>query len=98
MSGTANTKDCVRAIIGRKVIGVLFDALPMNRRDLSQGNKTLIFEDGTGFTFSDRGTFWLENASDIDRAIAKTELELRLRQSDLKDVLAVAGALGVDDG
>ncbi len=86
----ANTKDCVRDLINKKVVGVLFDALPITQ-DLSRGTKTLIFDDGTGFTFNSRGAFWRETAKDITRAVGLKEQELRLIEADIKDVLTVAG-------
>ncbi len=86
----ANTKDCVRDLIGKKVVGVLFNALPIHPH-LQTGTKTLIFDDGTGFTFNSRGAFWKETAKDITRAVGSKEQELRLIEADIKDVLTVAG-------
>ena len=73
----SNTRDCFRACVGKRVIGVLFEALPAGRRNLAIGTKTLIFEDGTGLTIAGNGSFWIENSEDIKRAIEyhKTELE-----------------------
>ncbi len=88
---TANTHDCIRGLIGKTIVGVLFNALPTNRRDLASGNKTLVFEDGTGFTFSSKGTFWSETATDIARAVNTKHEELRLVEQDIRDVLVVAG-------
>ena len=87
----ANTKDCVRDLIGKKIVGVLFDALPVSHRDLQTGTKTLVFDDGTGFTFNSRGAFWRETKKDITRAVGLREQELRLIEADIKDVLTVAG-------
>jgi len=89
--GTANTQDCIRDLIGRTIVGVLFNALPTTRRDLASGNKTFVFEDGTGFTFSSKGTFWSETATDIARAVNTKHSELRLVEKDIRDVLVVAG-------
>ena len=98
-----NTKDCVRDLIGKKVVGVLFNALPIQRdlrprlrrevihRDNEPGTKTLIFDDGTGFTFNSRGAFWKETTKDIARAVERKERELRSIEADIKDVLTVAG-------
>lgn len=88
---TANTHDCIRDFIGKTVVGVLFDALPVNRRDLASGNKTLVFDDTTGFTFSSEGTFWSETAKDIARAVQKKHDELHLVEQEIRDVLIVAG-------
>ena len=87
----ANTKDCVRDLIGKKIVGVFFNALPAGHQDLQAGTKTFIFDDGTGFTFNSRGAFWNETADNIARAVKLKEQELRLIEGDIKDVLAVAG-------
>ena len=87
----ANTRDCVRDLIGKKIVGVLFDALPVSHRDLQTGTKTLVFDDGTGFTFNSRGAFWKETAKDITRAVELKKQELHAIETDIKDVLTVAG-------
>jgi hypothetical protein len=89
----ANTKDAVRELIGKRIVGVLFDALPAQRADLRKGNKTLVFDDGTGFTFNSKGAFWTEIAEDVSRAVAIVERELRSAETDLRGVLELAGAL-----
>lgn len=91
MSVAANTQNCVRAIVGKKIVGVMFDALPVQRRDLASGNKTLVFDDGSGFTFTSGGAFWLENADDVARAVALKRDELEAVQRDIQDVLDLAG-------
>jgi hypothetical protein len=88
----ANTKDCFRDLIGRRIIGVLFDALPSGGTGVRVGNKTLILDDGTGFTFHSSGSFWQETKEAIDRAIDRQIGELRAAQRDIEEVLAVAGA------
>jgi hypothetical protein len=87
----ANTKECVRELVGREIIGVLFDALPTSDRSLASGNKTLVFKDGSGFTFSNNGSFWKETADDIRRAVARKEAELVALERDIRDVLELAG-------
>lgn len=92
MKGVAsNTKDCFRAVIGRTVKGVLFDAMPPNRHDLRQGNKTLVFEDGTGLTICNNGSFWLESKEAIDTACRLKAKELADLQRETADVLNAAG-------
>lgn len=88
----SNTKDCFRDVVGLTVAGVIFDALPVARPDLAAGNKTLVFADGTGLTISSNGSYWRENKPDVDRAIAQTRRKLAQTQTDLEDVLALAGA------
>lgn len=87
----SNTKDCFRYCIGKQVTGVLFDALPLGRCDLSSGTKTMIFEDGTGLTIANNGSFWIESADEIQRAVRSRKEELETTQRELADVLAVAG-------
>lgn len=91
-SMTANTRDCIRGFIGQKVVGVLFDTLPLNRKDLARGTKTLIFEDGRGLTFSDNGSYWPESAEEVKRAVEQTRRHLETTQRELEGVLTLAGA------
>ena len=86
----SNTKDCFRECIGKRVRGVLFDALPAGRCDLSVGTKTLIFEDGSGLTISSKGTFWLENPEEIQRAVGSRRVELERTEREIAEVLAAA--------
>lgn len=87
----SNTKEAIRELVGRRIIGVMFDALPLNDRKLQAGNKTLIFEDGTGFTFNTTGSFWLETSNDIGRAVAVVRSQLEATQQELAGVLELAG-------
>jgi hypothetical protein len=87
----SNTKECVRELVGRRIVGVLFNALPLNDRSLASGNKTLVFEDGTGFTFSSNGSYWQESAENVRRAVVVEERELLAVQEDLRGVLDLAG-------
>lgn len=89
----SNTPDCFSEFIGQKVVGALFNALPVNRKDLSRGTKTLIFEDGRGLTISSIGTYWIENAEEITRAVRATERKLKATQRELAGVLDLAGAV-----
>lgn len=87
----SNTKDCFRECIGKKVVGVLFDALPLNRADLSGGNKTLLFDDGSALTIASNGSFWQESPTDVERAIEGKQSELAALSRDLRDVIELAG-------
>ena len=87
----ANTQDCIRDLIGKTIVGVLFNALPVKHGDLAVGTKTLVFDDGTGFTFNSRGAFWAETADDTTKAVKKKRDELRLAEQEIEDVLVVAG-------
>ena len=55
----SNTKECFRECVGKKVVGVLFDAMPSGHRDLSRGTKTLLFDDGSGLQSPRMGRFGL---------------------------------------
>jgi hypothetical protein len=81
----ANTKDCFRECIGKRVVGVLFDALPLNRYSIA-GSKTLLFDDGSGLTICSNGAFWLESSENIKRAVEEARAKLLQVQSDLKNV------------
>lgn len=88
----SNTRECVRELVGKHIRGVLFDALPIGRADLSEGNKTLVFFDGTGFTFAANGSFWQESADDVRRAIGITKGKLIAAKREVEDVLHLAGS------
>lgn len=78
----SNTFEAFRECIGHKVVGVLKDAMPPSDRGLAAGTKTLVFEDGTGFTMAPNGSYWRESKKEIDRAISirKRELETNERR------------------
>ena len=87
----ANTHDCIRDLIGKTIVGVLFNALPVNQQSIATGTKTLVFDDGTGFTLNSRGAFWSETADDITKAVKKKHHDLRLVEQEIRDVLVVFG-------
>lgn len=91
---TSNTRACFEGCVGKKIVGVLFDALPINRADLRRGSKTLVFEDGTGLTISSSGSFWRERSDDVKCAVEVVERELRQTEDNLRGVLDLAGRLG----
>lgn len=93
MKQTSNARDCFSECVGHKVVGVLFDALPVGRRDLSGGTKTLVFENGQGLTISARGFYWIESAEEVRRAVRSKRAELDRVQGEIEGVLALAGAL-----
>jgi len=87
----SNTYDCFREFVGQKVLGVLFNALPLNRRDLSDGTKTLIFEDGRGLTIASNGSYWIDDKENISIAIREKQQVLEKTKTDLQGVLALTG-------
>ena len=89
---SSNTKDCFKEFFGMKLKGVLFDALPINREVISKGNKTLIFEDGRGLTFSNsNGSFWIDSKEDIDFAISSEKEKYINARKDIEEILSLAG-------
>lgn len=90
-TATSNTPECFSICIGRKVIGVLFDALPLSGSQAA-GTRTLVFEDGYGLTISSKGSFWTETRDDIAAAIRHKRDELGRTRSEIEQVLALAGA------
>lgn len=91
MSAASNTTECIESLIGHSVIGVLIGALPVGRADLARGTRTLVLDDGTGFTFTSNGSFWRETAEDIRRAVAVVERDLAATKRTLEGVRALAG-------
>lgn len=98
MHGTSNTRECFSDCIGLRVIGVLFDALPLGRGDLSPGNKTLVFSDGTGLTVGSNGSYWREPAETITRAVSEQADRLTATKREIADVIALAGSLDEASG
>jgi hypothetical protein len=95
----SNTKDCFRECVGKRVKGVLFDALPVDRGCLAAGTKTLIFEDGSGLTITSDGSFWLEDRKEIQRAVDYRRMELEKTKAEIAEVIAAAdGGATVTDG
>lgn len=92
MNAASNTRECFREVVGRTVIGVLFDALPLSRADLARGTKTLIFDDGSGLTIASNGSYWQETAEDVERAISRERKRLEDAQQNIAAVLELAGA------
>ena len=87
----ANTRACFEEFVGQKVVGVIFDALPVSYRGLARGTKTLIFEDGRGLTIASNGSYWIDNANELRSAIQRAERELRQTEKNLRGVLSAAG-------
>ncbi len=87
----ANTGECFEEFIGQELRGVLFDALPVNRRDIASGTKTLVFADGRGLTLASNGSFWIDGAEEVGRAIRAAERQLANTRQRLEGVLSLAG-------
>ena len=89
--GCSNIHAAFSTFIGCTVKGVLFDTLPLGRRDLSSGTKTLIFDCGWGLTIASNGSYWPESPSDIERAISYAKTRLQSNREEIESVLALAG-------
>lgn len=87
----SNTKDCFREFVGHRIKGVLFDALPWNRVDLSAGSKALIFEDGRALVIHLNGTYYIATVEEVQRAIRSSKTLLETNERQLKEVLKLAG-------
>jgi hypothetical protein len=87
---SSNTNDCFSEFIGQKVVGVLFDALPPLIRRGEYSTRTLIFEDGRGLTIASNGSFWIDNAEAVARAVKRTRRHLEATQNQLAGVVALA--------
>jgi hypothetical protein len=87
----ANTRGCFNEFVGQRLIGLLFDALPVNRRDIAAGTRTLIFEDGRGLTIAPNGSYWIDSADEVARAVRDTARKLDVTAAQLREALAVAG-------
>lgn len=90
---TSNTRECFTTFKGQRLIGMLFNALPVSRRDLAAGTTTLIFEDGRGLTISSNGSYWVDAADEVKRAVEERQAELRATQGEIEGVLELAGSL-----
>ena len=86
----SNTQECFTEFIGQKYIGVLFGQL---RPNTGLEEYTLVFEDGRGLCFSDRGTYWIASAQHVAAAVKREEARLRDNQREIERVLAMAGSL-----
>jgi hypothetical protein len=84
---TANRKGCFDTFLGLAVKGVLFGGLAGYGTD----TKTLIFEDGRGFTFCSTGGYWVTSRADVERAVRKAQQELEATENRLREVLTLAG-------
>ena len=89
-TATSNTDECFSICVGRRVVGVLFGALPLSNAAIARGTRTLVFEDGYGLTISNKGTYWTETKDDVARAIARKRDELGRTQRELEQVLQLA--------
>ena len=91
MSAAANTKDCFRALVGERIVGVMFDALPLGNKGAANGAKTLVLEDGRGLTITGTGTYWLDSAEDVARAVERARRDLVHAHRELAALVDLAG-------
>ena len=90
----SNTRDCFREFVGQKLVGLMFDAMPMSRADLKAGNAHLIFEDGRALTLSNNGSYWIDSADDVIRALEANKRRLEQLQRETSEVIVASGLVG----
>lgn len=90
MSAASNTHDCFREFVGQRLTGLLFNALPVNRMDIAGGTRSMIFEDGRALTMASNGSYWIDSAEEVQRAVARKQRELETIEREIREVLAVA--------
>jgi hypothetical protein len=91
MSAPANSRECILELRGRNVVGVLQSGLPLNRPDLSLGTTTIIFDDGSGLSFT--GAFWTESKNDVEAALANLRRRMEEAGALAADALRIAGQI-----
>jgi hypothetical protein len=89
----SNTRDVFRAAMGETIAGMLFYALPAGSPELQVGNVTLVFASGWGITISSGGAYWVESPDQITRAVDIQRRQLDDAEREIRDLLALAGAL-----
>lgn len=85
-SPASNTRGCFRAFLGQRMLGlfnVLSDDSPCT---------TLIFEDGRGLTIARNGSYWVDDANTINRALERQRNRLEATQFEIAEFLTLAGA------
>ena len=87
----SNNRKVFTTFVGCTVRGVLLSALPIGRKDLNAGTKTLVFECGWGLTIGSNGSHWTEQPEEIRRAIQIVSKELAGTQAALEGILELAG-------
>jgi hypothetical protein len=87
---TSNSRECFRSFTGCKIIGVLFDAFPLRRRDLQEGTQTFVFDCGHAITFASNGSFWPESDDEVRQAIEDTRERIKRDQQDAEGILKLA--------
>jgi len=88
----ANTRGCFRALVGRKVTGVIFNAFSANEH----ASAALILDDGRALVVLDNGSYWLEAPAEVKRAVDRRVEELRQVETELAEAVAAMGAAPPD--
>lgn len=73
MADRINDRNCFDLCVGKRVIGVLFNALPASDYLRAYGTSTLVFDDGSGLTVNRQGDFWIDDRNEVGKAIAAKE-------------------------
>lgn len=86
---TANTRDCVRGLIGRKVVAISYDQPDGVTTGRSLGAWLLILDDGTGFGFN--GAFWRVGEGETSLVVKKRIDELQRLEQEVRFALEQDG-------
>ena len=71
--------------------------MPTNRKDLARGTKTLVLDDGTGLTITSTGSYWRENAKEIESGIMVRKAELLKLHAELGESLRAEGVMAMNE-
>jgi hypothetical protein len=96
MGAASNTVECVLEHRGKVIAGVMMGQLPLGRADLASGTVTIIFTDGSGFTF--RGSFWSETKDDVSRALGRFREQMEAAGLFAAEALRLAGMAAQPEG
>lgn len=88
----SNTRECVLDLRGLKVVGFIEGLLPRGDRDIASHCKTILFDDGTGFTWSENGSFWRESKEHVTSAINELQADLERTRLQQADLIVASGA------
>ena len=90
----ANTAECILQFRGKKLVGVLFYALPSTNADIAGRTITLVFDDGTGLSFSgvdSRPSFWAERREDVESGTNRLIAQLEASGAKIRELLELRG-------
>ena len=87
----SNTRGCFTEFVGHRLLGVLFDGPGLGSQHADLHVTSLVFQDGRALTLCSNGSYWIDTAEDVRAATTAVAQRLEQTQSELADVLALAG-------